>query len=204
VPVEQVPATSGGWYVVLCTGGDRYSAVEILHVWGQGEGLPPEVRDRLVDAAVDHLTVPYLVPRSSPAGTPDRPLVTGLDTWIWVEPAQWAPVSAQASIPVATVTAVASPTALSVDPGDGSPATTCTGPGEPWDGQPDEVPAPCGHRYHRTSGSAPGGTWPLAITVTWDITWTCNPGCGSGTGPPFVLTTTRPSTVHQIQTRLSR
>ena len=205
VPVEQVPPSPNGWSLVLCTGGDSMSPVETMHIWPRGDALPPSVRDGLVEAAVDSLEVPYLTPQTSPAGTPEHPLVTGLETWLWVDAGQWKAVAAQASIPVATVTATAVPTLITWDPGDGSPRTACDGPGEAWSaGRPANTEAPCGHVYRRTSGSANGGAWPLSVTVTWDVTWSCEPGCGSGSSAPFVLTTTRPVTVHQIQTRLSR
>lgn len=205
VPVEQVPPSPNGWSLVICTGGDSLSPVEILHIWARGDALPPNVRDGLIDSAISALEVPYLTPHTSPAGTPQHPLVTGLETWLWVDAAQWRPVTAQASIPIATVTATAVPTRITWDPGDGSPRTACGGPGEAWvAGRGDDTAAPCGHTYRRTSGHAAGGAWPLSITVTWEVTWSCEPGCGRGSGAPFVLTTTRPVTVHQIQTRLSR
>lgn len=202
-PVESIVVPPGGWWVVLCGGGAL--GAEVVYVWPQGEALPPAVRDRLVEAAIDAVEVPFLAPRSSPAGTQDQPLITGLDTWLWVEPAAWAPVSASAAIPVATVTATATPSEVSWTAGDGSPPARCAGPGQPWRaGLAADVVPECGHRYERTSGEQPDGTWPLSVTVTWEVTWTCAPACGGGDGPPFILTVTRPVTVEQVQTRLSR
>jgi hypothetical protein len=44
----------------------------------------------------------------------------------------------------------------------------------------------------------------LALTVTWQVTWACEPGCGAGTAAPFELSVTRPVVVEQIHTRLTR
>lgn len=203
-PPDQVPTSPQGWWIVLCGGSAMPTGAEVVHLWPRGEGLPPAVRDLLVDAAVDALEVPYLAPQSSPAGTPDRPLITGLETWLWVDPGSWRAVDAQAAIPAATVTATARPVGLAWQPGDGSTTGACRGPGTPWSpAVPAGAEAPCGHRYERTSADSPGGTWPLGVTVRWEVTWSCEPGCGTGQGAPFVLTVTRPVTVEQVQTRLT-
>ena len=158
------------------------------------------MRDLLVQSAVGSLEVPYLAPRTSPGGTPALPLITGLDTWLWVDGGSWAPVQATASISIASVTATATPTRLTFRPGDGTEPKTCNGPGRAWtEGQ--SPAGACTHRYDQTSD---GGTWPLQATVTWEVTWTCTPGCGAGDAAPFVLTVTRPVTVQQVQTRISR
>jgi hypothetical protein len=200
-PVEAVPPSPEGWWLVLC-GDGRSVGAELVYVWPRSAALPPAVRDRLVDAAIDALEVPYLAPHTSPEGTPDQPLITGLDTWVWVDPAAWTPVTARAAIPAAAVTATATPVSLTWRPGDDSPPRACPGPGRPWSGTtaPD---ATCGHRYQRTSRQAPDGVWPLTVTVTWEVTWTCAPACGAGRAEPFVLGVVRRVTVEQIQTRLT-
>jgi hypothetical protein len=157
-----------------------------------------------VSAAVAALEVPYLAPRSSPPGTAGHPVITGVDTWLWVDPGHWNARTATAAIAVASVTATATPTAITVTPGDGTGPITCAGPGRPWQPGPAPSPPSCGHRYERTSGAQPAGTWPLALTVTWQVTWACEPGCGAGTAPPFELSVTRPVVVEQIHTRLTR
>jgi hypothetical protein len=202
LPPEYLAQSPEGWWLVMC--GTSAGFAGGFALWPRSEGLPPQVRDVLVASAVSALEVPYLTPQTSPAGTPSQPLITGLETWLWVDPASWSPVQASAAIPIATVTATATPTTLTWQAGDGSPPRGCDGPGQPWDAGSDASPAGCRHRYDRSSRDAPNGTWPLAVTVEWAVTWTCTPGCGGGDAAPFVLNVTRPVTVHQVQSRISR
>ena len=59
-------------------------------------------------AAYDAVTYPDLTLHTAPPGDLDAPLITQLATFLWVDPAQWQPISASASIPGhLTVTATA-------------------------------------------------------------------------------------------------
>jgi hypothetical protein len=125
---------------------------------------------------------------------PDRTkAAVNLWTWLWVDEAP--PESATVSAGGVTVTATAELTStiwtLGEPPATGGPyqsgpavSTTCDGTGSSpppnydWKAEP-----PCGHMFtwrstkERTGGT---GTWPIAVTTTWTVTWQSNTGV-SGT-----------------------
>src|SRR5690606_10589432 len=79
-----------------------------------------------------------------------------------------------------TSTVTATPTSLVINPGDGAPAVTCDGPGEPW--RPDAAGLPpCGHTYTTS------GTYTVTASITWDVAWVSTTGQG---GPLDDLVTT--------------
>ncbi|WP_322770523.1 hypothetical protein [Frankia sp. Cr1] len=126
--------------------------------------------------------------------------VVNVPVW-FAAPGQWAPVTATATIPGATVTVTAVPQTLEFQPGDGSPAVACTGPGPVFTtgmAEPDRPPA-CSYTYRDASTVAPGGrAWPAVLTIRWQIGWTASDG-ETGALAPLTTTTDVPVVVGQIQ-----
>ena len=103
------------------------------------------------------------------------------------------------------VTVVATPTVL-VDPGDGSGAHTCDGPGRRYDPSAGDLwaqahaPGACTLTYAKRTGAGGRPTaWPSTVTVRWTFTWTSTDG-GGGTFPAVDRTVAVPRQVHEIQT----
>ena len=120
-------------------------------------------------------------------------------TWFW-DRAGFAPLSKTASLNGISATATATPTTLRFDPGDGSGAVTCTGPGREWT-RADGFDAPsgggCGFMYRSVS---PGDV-PIkaTLTVAWTVTWTGSTGA-VGTLAPLSTTTITPAfLVEQVE-----
>jgi len=98
-------------------------------------------------------------------------------TWFWTSPVSYAPVSKTESVPGVSATVVARPSVLVFDPGDGSAAVSCPGPGRAWteaDGD-ERPPGGCGFMYRHTSN---GSILTATVTIRWDVTWTGTGGAG--------------------------
>ncbi|MEV7393947.1 hypothetical protein [Streptomyces sp. NPDC091215] len=106
--------------------------------------------------------------RANPA---DEQLV-GLPTWLWLARGEWSAVSATASVPGVSVTAVARPVSVVWTMGEGN-TVTCTGPGTPYgsDAGAKNASPDCGYTYRTSSAGQPGGAFAVSATVHWAVTW---------------------------------
>jgi hypothetical protein len=132
--------------------------------------------------AYNQLRLPTPAIAANPAGEQ----LVNLPTWLLLS-SGWVRVSATASVPGVSVTAVATPTSVSWSMGDGS-TVTCTGAGTPF--QPSKDPKAsspdCGHTYRTSSASQPSQAFPVVATVHWTVTWS---GAGQGGTFPDMTTT---------------
>jgi hypothetical protein len=142
--------------------------------------LPP-TPGQLAQRAYGQLRLPApTIERSPPAtnsynGVPFTWL--NIWTWFWTSALSYAPVSKTESVPGVSATVVARPSVLVFDPGDGSAAVPCSGPGRAWteaDGD-DRPPGGCGFMYRHTSD---GSILTATVTIRWDVTWTGTGGAG--------------------------
>ncbi|WP_285491131.1 hypothetical protein [Amycolatopsis taiwanensis] len=126
------------------------------------------------------------LPTPTIAANPTGDQLVNLPTWLWLS-SGWGPVSATASVPGASVTAVARPTSVSWSMGDGD-TVTCTGAGTPFrPGTDPTAPSPdCGHTYRTSSANQPGQAFPVTATVHWTVAWS---GAGQGGTFPDMTTT---------------
>ena len=153
---------------------------------------PAEIEATIL-AAYDAVNYPDLTLHTAPPGDLDAPLITQLATFLWVDPAQWQPISASASIPGhLTVTATATPTTMWWSGAETGPIQ-CYPPGIPWHpGAPEE----CTMTYKTSSAT---NDHVLELTVVWEVTYTCSAYCGSGSLDPITRVDTRPVRVAEIQ-----
>lgn len=161
-------------------GGGRFWIGDPPAGFGGGGATPA----RLADTAVSRL--PLRPAAIGMAPTPGSVGVVGAPVWLWtaVSPQTWGPISATASVPGLSVTAVANATSLVWDMGDGT-TVSCSSPGTPYHAAYGFQPSPdCGYMYKRTSADQPGHAYRVTVTTTWRITW-------SGGGQSGVLTQTR-------------
>lgn len=182
----------GGWYSTVCTNGQLSSQTQPQWVPDGGAlALDPAV---LARQAVSMLHLPRLTVQLSPAAP--APQVVNVATWFWVDPDGWKPRSATASVPGMSVTATATPVSAQWVTGQGKPET-CAGPGTPFTKGMDPTAASptCGYTYQAPSDAAPGGVFPLRVTVTWQVRWV---GAGqTGTAGPLTTTATIAVTVRE-------
>jgi len=189
------PPGPGHWVVRACSG-PVLLPTRILTWIPDGSPALPDPRV-LAAQALSKLTLPTPAIESSPGGT--APQTVELPTWAWLPHAQWTSLSASASVPGESVTATATPLAVTWSWGDGS-TTVCQGPGTPYvkgasdpaAGSPD-----CGHTYHQVSAGEPGQRFPVTASLAWSVAW--NGGGQSGTFPNLTTTGTAHWTVRQIQ-----
>ena len=149
----------------------------------------------LARSAESRLALGSPVIQASPAVGRDQ--LVNVPTWLWLA-GPWAAVRATAVVPGERVIATAVPQRVTWHMGDGS-VVTCHGPGTRYRPSDDPAsPSPtCGHTYTRSSAAAPGGTFTVTATITWDVTWAG--GGAAGTFPGLATTSAVPVPVAQSQ-----
>jgi hypothetical protein len=137
-------------------------------------------------AARQTLGLPSPVIRSSPAQ--DALQLTNLPTWLWINPAEWAPESKTATVPGGERDRDRYPGVGHLAsrrwehghlPGVDTPYTSADNPAS---ASPD-----CGHTYTTSSAEQPDGAFQATATITWDVTWQGTGGAG-GVLPPLFTT----------------
>jgi hypothetical protein len=130
----------------------------------------------LANPALKELPLLYPRPRTAPPRTATQ--VVGIRTWMWVDPADWHPISATAQIPGLAATVTATPTKTIWDVGDGSDPIVCNGPGTVYDpAKPDgDQHSDCSRAFQHD------GTYPVRVTIEWNVTWTATNGDGGNLG----------------------
>jgi hypothetical protein len=137
----------------------------------------------LAQRAVNRLQLPE--PR---VGLDPRPrALVNLPEWFWVPRADWPTLRQRTHAGAVWAVVVARPVSTTWDPGDGSPAFTCAGPGTPYDpnGSASAQRTNCSYTYTRSSASQPQrGPDPndrfftVTVTTTWQVTWVGAGGVG--------------------------
>jgi len=185
---EPKPGELGAWYVYRCAAGGVRDALYRPPVWipdgqRQAGGVPLPSPLELAQLARDQLRLPSPRIEASPAAEQ----LVNLPTWLWLDRGMWGAVSATASVPGVSVTAVARPVSVEWAMGDGS-TVTCAGPGTPYGigGNPQSPSPDCGYTYRRSSAGRPGGTFAVSATVDWTVTWS---GAGQSGVFPGLTTT---------------
>lgn len=187
-PVAQ-PDGPGGWYFVLCSpdGKDPWSHGPVWIPDGASEPVlsPAEV----AQLARNRLRLPEPRIAASPIGHQ----LVNLPTWLWLT-GGWHEVSATASVPGVSVTAVAEPVTVTWAMGDGS-VVTCTGSGTPYHPSVDpRSPSPdCGHTFRRPSAGQPNDAFPVRATIQWSVRWS-----GAGESGEFPELTTVAATRFRV------
>ncbi|AXB46124.1 hypothetical protein H5411_33710 [Amycolatopsis echigonensis] len=189
----QAQPPSGAWYVYKCTGPGFADALYRPPVWitdGQPGPVPLPSPAELAAQARNQLRLPTPKIKANPAG--DQ--LVSLPTWLWLDRSSWGDVSATASVPGVSVTAVARPTSVTWSMGDGG-SVTCTGPGSPFPagGDPKSASPDCGYTYKTSSAGQRADAFPVTATVNWTVTWS-----GAGQGGTFPNMTTSASVAFRV------
>jgi hypothetical protein len=192
---DQHTGEAGAWFLFTCQGnfpGTGGGLVWLPTTGGPSAPLPPP--EVLAQQAVNQLSL--VAPRieTSPGGEQ----LVNLPTWLWLAQSAWAPMSATASVPGVSVTATASPSAVTWTLGDGT-TLVCQGPGTPYapGGDPSAPSPDCGHTYRQSSAGQPGQAYTVSAAVTWGVTWVG--GGQSGSLPALTTTSTTTLRVAESQ-----
>jgi len=154
-----------------------------------------------VRAAMGAVTIPAPSVETNPKittgdGVPDATVV-GMDTWVWATGDTPSEVRVTASAGSMSAEVVASSSGLRVSAPDAN--QSCTGWGSPWvDGESQEGGSDCTVEFTRSSAHL-GGTTPLSVSVSYDVSWTASDG-SSGTLDPITTNSTVDIPVAEIQT----
>lgn len=183
----------GSWYRKVCTSATGQETATV--VW-----IPPRTVDprALAEDASDRAPIPLPgIHLSPPEG---REQVVGIETWLWIDPAEWQPVSSSASAGAVTATATAVPESVTWSMGNGD-NVTCPGPGtayEPGAAAAGRKPT-CSYTFRRSSARALEGQYQLRATVTWRVTWSASGAPGGGALGTVTRTSAVPIRVAEIQ-----
>lgn len=171
------PAPGYRWDIMTCPGSKTVLGGELIQV-SIKTGVPAISPVDLLKIAIGELSVPTLAPSTAPPRGKDG--LVGLPEWFWVPAGEWQHISITVKAGPVWATAIAAPTSISYDPGDGGLAVSCAGPGTAFD---RALPASaqhtsCSYTYSLPSAGQPGGAYPAAVFVTWSISWTGSGGAG--------------------------
>ena len=191
----------GGWYYQTCRYTDT-GGLASSRYWRYTAGAPgfgPDLA-ALAASAYDRIALPFPVPSTAPS-LEVRPL-TGLDTWLWIDPAAWGTREATAELAGFSVTVTATPVRVVWDMGEGERPVTCDGPGSVWqaDGRASQS-TDCSYNYRWNSDDEPGGVFRASVSVEWDVAWTASNGA-TGTLAPGRRSTTFDVAVRSIEAQI--
>lgn len=195
VPLDSVdptlahPEGPGGWYYVLCSG-DGKDPRSHGPVWISAGAAGPTISP----AQVAFMARKRLrLPSPTVAASPSAEQLVNLPTWLWLSNG-WQEVSATASVPGISVTAVAKPTSVAWSMGDGG-AVKCDGPGTPFSAgsDPKSSSPSCGYTYKTSSVGQRGEAFPVTVTVNWTVVWS-----GAGQSGTFPNMTTSASAAFRV------
>lgn len=172
---------------------------------GQSKGTVVWVADRdpvdplvLAERARDSVTLPEpAVGLNPPVG---QNQIVNIPTFLWVDPAQWQPITASASAGGVTSTVSARPVQVEWDMGNGD-VLTCSGPGTPYEAMTaaSTDDAVCQYTYRRSSASAPSATFTVTATTVWEVAWEAQGAPGGGSLGASHTSTSFPLRVAEIQ-----
>jgi hypothetical protein len=146
----------------------------------------------------DDVPLVFPAPATSPAIGADQ--ITGLPTWLWIDPSGFQTFRAEATLAGITVTVTATPKHVTWNLGDGSEPVVCTGPGTPYDPTvADHAQATdCSHVFQFASRGRPDGVYHATATTTWALAWSAG-RWGGGDLPDVTRSTTFDLTVTELQ-----
>lgn len=144
------------------------------------------------EVALATIEVPAPEPVTSPAL--DARHITGLPTWLWLDPTTWQPLTADATAGSLTITATVTPshTTWHMGEGHGKDPVICDSPGTPYD--PDLAShaqrTDCSYTYqwasddhhdHADARDHQDGLYHATVTTTWSVTWAATDANGTTT-----------------------
>ena len=146
---------------------------------GSGTAPPPPSPGALAVQALNRTPLPAPSMAMSPGGS--IPLLVNLPTYLWIDPAQWRPVTASASAGAVTSTVTATPERVVWDMGQGE-TVTCDGPGSPYVPSLSDAaqPSDCKFSYRASSARSSDKTFTVTATVEWHVTWSASGAAGGG------------------------
>jgi hypothetical protein len=178
---------------------------------GKTAPAPPAAID-LARTAYGELHPAAPAPVRYPSGTlKDGRAYTVVQTHMWfsTSPGSWSVRSKKVCAGALCATAVATPTRLIFDPGNGDGSVLCAGPGSTFHRQaggswvPGRQPQGCDFQYRKSSYGMPNGEVTSTYTIGWTVTWSATNGQG-GTFNDLQTNTTSRFAVAEVQSVVIR
>jgi hypothetical protein len=165
------------WYYSNCTYDDtgELAGSEYWQYSPNDAVNPGPDLEAMARRAHDQVPFTYPAPMTSPGIDVDQ--ITGLPTWLWIDPADWHPLSARSELSGFWVEVTAEPQRVIWDMGDGT-VIECDGPGTPYDpAVPDDAQSTdCEHIFQDVSADEPDGRYAASATVDWAVSWEASTG----------------------------
>jgi hypothetical protein len=167
---------TGQYYLVTCSPAlDGFGSFLAL-VWPAAPTGPTP--GQVGQTAESELNLPAPTVSMAPSG---GKAIVNLESWLWIDPADWQPITATATVGGITATATATPQYVVWDMGDGN-QVTCDSPGVAYNTDiPDQdQTTSCGYTYQETSANGPDQQFTITTTIAYDVTWTSVGVAGGG------------------------
>lgn len=200
---DRVAADGGGYYWRKCGGQLADPIVSTGHLGtyspAGAPGGPPVDPAALAQQALQRTPLPAPAIAMAPGG--DIPLLVNLPTFLWIDGAQWRPVSASASAGGVTSTVTAVPKRVVWEMGQGD-VVVCNGPGVPYNrnlADDDQPPGNCRFTYPASSARSPDRTFTVTATIEYGVTWSASGAAGGGDLGISRRTSTTTVSVAEIQ-----
>ena len=180
---------AGEQYFVVCTDADGDTFVRVITYQ---PGVNVIDAPTLARQAFKILPLDYPLPSTAPPAS--QPQLVGVRTWLWIDPADYRPITASVAVPGLEVTATATPQQVRWLMGDADHVVTCDGPGTPYAAAvPDDAQhTDCSYVFQRS------GDVTVTAVIDWVVTWRATDGSG-GTLPTVSRGTSFPLAVAQRQ-----
>ncbi len=202
--------TPGMWYLVQCSNQPSAPTIEHLLWVTNGPNVAMSSASTVANAGAmaAKAEASIVLPSPSIDLNPAAFSVVNLPSWLAINPALWHSFNASATAAGVTVSAVATPSSVTWNMGDGSGVVECAGPGTTYvPSLSDSIQNPsCTYTYRRSSDGQPSvdgnpndGAFQVTATVTWTVTWTAVGAPGGGTLPPLQTASTVPVRVEQVE-----
>lgn len=189
------------WQCTSCRVTGTSTMCNVQTIWtapGQEPG-PPTPRE-LATVALGQLPLATAQVRTAPR--PPADTYIGVENWLWIPESQWETLRKSVTAATTTVTVTAAPVDVSWDLGPGT--TTCHGPGQAWvRGMTDAASTNCSYAFTESSAEESSGSFAIAATIRYHVTWTCSGTCPTAGGDLGVVDApvgTGAITVRQRQT----
>jgi hypothetical protein len=171
------PPNGQSWALLQCLGGATGAAPQAVLV-NNATGASAVTPQQLLVTALGELQVPYIGPSTAPPRGHDG--LVGLPEWFWIPAGSWHTRTVTVSAGPVWAAVTAAPVSLTFQPGAGTNAVSCAGPGTAYNPRKPAAAqhTDCSYTYLRPSAGQPADAYQASVTVTWRVSWTGSGGAG--------------------------
>lgn len=166
--------TDGSLWNRMGVGPDQRPALDDIFWLPEGGAPPPPDPRELAEEAFGQMQL--ATPSIRLAPTPPLKTYVGLDTWLWMPPAQWATLTNSVKVRDTSVSVTAKVVSARWDMGPGS--VGCPSAGRPWvKGMSDSITTDCSYTYKKVSDFQPDKKFKVSVHLQYQVDWACSGEC---------------------------